>query len=70
LRKEFQIEDGTRAIVTATEEGILLRPITKRSIARLQGILKAKPGDPSFTEEWAEHKRQEKALEDNGLHDS
>ncbi|MEO7931997.1 MAG: AbrB/MazE/SpoVT family DNA-binding domain-containing protein [Chthoniobacterales bacterium] len=72
LRKEFQIEDGTRAIVTATEEGILLKPVTKRSIARLHGILKPNSGDPSFAEEWSAHKRDEKTLEDadHGLHDT
>ena len=26
LRKEFSIEDGTRAVVQATPEGILLKP--------------------------------------------
>ena len=29
LRKQFQIEDGTKAIVEATREGILLRPDRK-----------------------------------------
>ncbi len=28
LRKLYHIEDGTRAIVTATHEGILLKPVT------------------------------------------
>lgn len=64
LRKEFHIEDGTRAIIMATEEGILLKPVTKRAINRLRGILKRKPGDKPFAEEWAEHKRQEKELEE------
>ena len=64
LRKEFGIEEGTRAIVTATEEGILLKPVTRHTIARLHGILKRKPGDKPFAEWWAEHKREEKALEE------
>ncbi len=64
LRKEFQIEDGTRAVVTATPEGILLKPVTRRSIDRLHGILKRKPGDKPLAEEWAEHKRSERELED------
>ena len=64
LRKEFHIEDGTRAVVTATPEGILLRPVTKRAIGRLHGILKRKPGDKPFAEEWAEHKKGERELED------
>ena len=46
--------------------------MTKHAIARLHGILKRKPGDKPFAEEWAEHKRAEKALEeaDYALHDS
>ena len=64
LRKEFQIEDGTRAVVTATPEGILLKPVTKWSIYRGFGLLKRKPGGKSFAEEWAEHKRVERELED------
>ena len=64
LRKEFQIEDGTRAVVTATPEGILLKPVTKWSIDRGFGLLKRKPGGTSFAEEWEEHKRAERELED------
>jgi AbrB family looped-hinge helix DNA binding protein len=64
LRKEFQIEDGTRAVVTATPEGILLKPVTKRAIGRLHGILKRKPGDRPLAEEWAEYKKSERELED------
>ena len=72
LRKEFQIEEGTRAIVQATPEGILLNPSTRHAIAKLHGILKRKPGDQPFVEEWAEHKRQEKELEERkyARHDS
>ncbi len=64
LRKEFDIEAGTRAVVQATPEGILLKPVTAASIRRLRGILKRKSGEPSFAEEWARHKADEKALED------
>ncbi len=72
LRKEYEIEEGTRAIVTATDEGILLKPVTRRTIARLYGVLKrkpfgealGKPGDKPFAEWWADHKREEKALEE------
>ncbi len=64
FRTLYNIEDGTRAIVTATDEGILLKPATIRAINRLRGILKRKPGDKPFAEEWAEHKRQEKELEE------
>ncbi|MGO9528683.1 MAG: AbrB/MazE/SpoVT family DNA-binding domain-containing protein [Verrucomicrobiia bacterium] len=64
LRKEFDIEAGTRAVVQATPEGILLKPVTAASIRRLRGILKRKPGEISFTQEWSKHKADEKALED------
>ncbi len=63
LRREFHIENGTRAVVQSTPEGILLKPVTKHAIARLRGILKRKPGGKPFAVEWAEHKAQEKALE-------
>ncbi|MCU0770488.1 MAG: AbrB/MazE/SpoVT family DNA-binding domain-containing protein [Verrucomicrobia bacterium] len=64
LRKLYHIEDGTRAIVTATDEGILLKPVTRHAINRLRGILKRKPGDKPLGEEWAEHKRREKEIEE------
>jgi AbrB family looped-hinge helix DNA binding protein len=63
LRREFHIENGTRAIVQATPEGILLRPVTKHAISRLRGILKRRPGGKPLSEEWAEHRAAEKALE-------
>ena len=64
LRKQFHIEDGTKAIVEATPEGILLKPVTAVTIRRLRGILKRKPGEKPFAEEWAEHKREEREVED------
>jgi AbrB family looped-hinge helix DNA binding protein len=64
LRKQFHIEDGTKAVIQATPEGILLKPVTAVTIRRLRGILKRKPGDKPFDEEWADHKREEKELED------
>jgi AbrB family looped-hinge helix DNA binding protein len=64
LRKQFHIEDGTKAIVEATADGILLKPVTAVTIRRLRGILKRKPGDKPFAEEWAEHKREELELEE------
>ena len=63
LRKQFHIEDGTRALVEATADGILLKPVTAVSIRRLRGILKRPPGEKPFAQEMAEHKRAEKELE-------
>jgi AbrB family looped-hinge helix DNA binding protein len=70
LRKEFHIEDGTRAVVEATPEGILLKPVSAASIRRVRGILKRKPGGKPFGEEWAEHKKEERELEEvkHGVH--
>ena len=64
LRKLFHIEDGTRAIVMATDEGILLKPVTAAMIERGFGLLKRKPGDQPLAEEWAKHKRDERERED------
>ena len=64
LRKQFQIENGTKAVVQATPDGILLKPVTATTIRKLRGILKRKPGAQPFAEEWAEHKREEKELEE------
>ena len=64
LRKQYHIEEGTKAVIEATPEGILLKPVTLHSIHRLRGILKRPAGAPALAEEWAEHKRDEKTLED------
>lgn len=40
LRKEFEIEEGTRAYVEATPEGILIKPVTAKFIRSLRGSLK------------------------------
>ena len=64
LRKQFDIEEGTKAIVQATPEGILLKPVTSAMIERGFGLLRRKPGEKSFVENWAQHKKAEKELED------
>jgi len=42
LRKEFEIEEGTRAYVESTLEGILIKPVTSKFIRGLRGSLKGK----------------------------
>jgi len=64
LRKQFDIENGTRAVVQATPEGILLKPMTAALIKRGRGILKRPSGGRPPTEEWAEHKKLERAVEE------
>ena len=53
LRKEFHIEDGTRAVVQSTPDGILLKPVTASLIKRGRGIAKRKPDDKPFAQWWA-----------------
>jgi AbrB family looped-hinge helix DNA binding protein len=40
IRKEFEIEEGTQAVVQTTQDGILLKPITGKYIRRLRGKYK------------------------------
>lgn len=42
FRKEFEIEDGTRAYVESTLDGILIKPVTRKFIHGLRGSLKGK----------------------------
>jgi AbrB family looped-hinge helix DNA binding protein len=42
FRKDFGIEEGTKASVIKTPEGILLRPITRTYIKSLRGSLKGR----------------------------
>jgi AbrB family looped-hinge helix DNA binding protein len=42
LRKEFEIEEGTRAYVLSVPEGILIKPVTPKYIRSLRGSLKGK----------------------------
>jgi AbrB family looped-hinge helix DNA binding protein len=40
IRREFEIEEGTQAIVQTTPDGILLKPITGKYIRSLRGKYK------------------------------
>ena len=64
LRRQFHIEKGTRAIVTATPEGILLRPVTDATVDLGFGLLKPAKRAKSFDDDWNEHKQGERKLED------
>ena len=55
LRKEFEIEEGTKATVVSTPEGILLKPITRSYIRSLRGSLKGTKAMETFM---AERKRE------------
>jgi AbrB family looped-hinge helix DNA binding protein len=64
LRKQYHIQEGTKAIVEAAEDGILIKPVTAATIRRLRGILRPKPGGKTLADEWADHKREERLLEE------
>jgi len=55
LRREFEIEEGTKATVVSTPEGILLKPITRAYIKSLRGSLKGTKAMETFI---AERKRE------------
>ena len=38
--RRFEIEEGTRAYVESTPEGILIKPVTTKFILSLRGLLK------------------------------
>ena len=57
FRKQFGIEDGTKAAVTATADGIVLRPITRAYIRSLRGSLKGTGAMEAFL---ADRKRERK----------
>jgi AbrB family looped-hinge helix DNA binding protein len=40
LRKEFQIDEGTRAVVYKQDDHIVLKPLTAQHYRRLRGSLK------------------------------
>jgi bifunctional DNA-binding transcriptional regulator/antitoxin component of YhaV-PrlF toxin-antitoxin module len=51
LRKEFEIEEGTRACVQSTPQGILITPLTARHIRSLRGSLKGSKAMEVFASE-------------------
>jgi AbrB family looped-hinge helix DNA binding protein len=58
IRRMFGIEEGTKGAVTVTEDGILIRPITKAYISGLRGSLKHLP----LMEKLAEDRAREREL--------
>jgi AbrB family looped-hinge helix DNA binding protein len=51
LRKEFEIEEGTRAYVKSTPQGILIKPVTRTYIKSLRGSLKGSGAMKSLMED-------------------
>lgn len=58
LRKQYEIEKGTLATVTATADGILLKPVTRGYIKGLRGSLKGSKAMDVFMAE----RRRERVL--------
>ena len=58
LRKEFEIEEGTRAYVQSTPQGILIKPLTAKHIRNLRGSLKGSKAMAVFMSE----RRKEREL--------
>jgi AbrB family looped-hinge helix DNA binding protein len=59
IRKDFGIEEGSRALVYAVEDGIILKPITRKYIKSFRGIFKAKPGGKPATQELLDDRAEE-----------
>ena len=64
LRKDFEINEGTRAVVYKQDDHIVLKPLTAAAISGARGLLKKKPGEKPLRQWWAEYKKEEKALEE------
>ena len=64
LRKQFEIEEGTRCVVQATADGILLKPMTAALIRSGRGILRPAHGANPSAGDWARQKKDERELED------
>ena len=58
FRRTLQIKDGTKAVVTITSDGILLRPITRNYIRSIRGSLKG----TGVMKTLATARKQERAL--------
>lgn len=69
VRRKLDIREGTRIKVEVDEEGhrIILKPITRRSIAVLRGILKGKRGGKSATQELLEERARDLKREEAKL---
>ena len=64
LLREFAIEEGTRVVLLATDDGILIRPENPSAIQRARGLLQRQAGGSSLGEVWAEHKALERRIEE------
>jgi len=59
LRKKYGIKNGTKIIVTDTDDAIILKPVTEQYLKKLQGSLKGKGGLRQLLEERRKDKVRE-----------
>ena len=64
LRKDFEIGEGTRAVVYKQDDHIVLKPLTAAAIKGARGLLKRKPGEKPLRQWGTEYKKEEKTLEE------
>ena len=64
LRKDFEINQGTRAVVYKHNDHIVLKPLTAAAIKGARGLLKKKPGEKPLRQWWPEYKKEERGLEE------
>ena len=64
LRKDFEINEGTRAVVYKHNDHIVLKPLTAAAIKGARGLLKKKLGEKPLRQWWPEYKKEEQALEE------
>ena len=61
IRRKFGIQEGTKFKLEVDEEKfeIVLKPITRESIKKFRGILKAKPGTKSATQQLLDDRKED-----------
>ncbi len=69
IRRKFGIQEGTRFKLEVDEEKfeIVLKPITRESIKKFRGILKAKPGTKPATQQLIEDRTEDREKEESKL---
>ena len=65
LRKEFEIVGGTRAYVQSTPEGILIRPVNRKYIRSLRGMLIGSGTMAEFEAERAAERKRERERDES-----
>jgi AbrB family looped-hinge helix DNA binding protein len=67
IRKEFGIEEGTRAMVTTEQGMIILKPVTHEYVRSFRGIFKSKAGGKPATRELLESRSDDSRREEGKI---